>query len=102
LNFSDTVFIGDPSIQHHVVTRSKLCIQEQARMLSRLSVMSGAHFIDEQEEVQYFLLAKVSIVGGNEWRRVNTALGCIGKVLCAGGSCHRQFTIFVVLVLVEI
>jgi hypothetical protein len=25
-------------------------------------------------------------------------LGCIGKVVWAGGSCHRQFKIFVVLV----
>jgi hypothetical protein len=30
--------------------------------------------------------------------KVNTALGCIGKVLCIGGSCHGRFAIFVVLV----
>jgi hypothetical protein len=24
-------------------------------------------------------------------------LYCIGKVICVGGSCHRRFTIFVVL-----
>ena len=47
----------DPLIEEHgLVTNCQTCFY---------GFLPGAHFLDEQEEVQYFLLAKVSL-GGNE------------------------------------
>jgi hypothetical protein len=51
------ILIGDPSIHHCGVTN---CIQECFH-----SFLSLAHFLETQEDVPHFLLAK-ALVGGNE------------------------------------
>ncbi len=57
LHLSDPVFVGDPSIQNYVV---RSCIQECFH-----GFLPVAHFLEKQEDVPQFLLAKV-LVGGDE------------------------------------
>lgn len=56
LNFMDPVLVGDPSIQHPIITDWKECFD---------GFLPGAHFLDKYNEVAQFLLPKVS-VGDNE------------------------------------
>jgi hypothetical protein len=53
----DLVLVGDPSIPHRVITN---CIQECFH-----GFLPGAYFLEKQEDVPQFLLAKV-LVGGDE------------------------------------